>query len=67
MIENRAVGLCKGEGYKNPIKSKPNLSFFKLCESYCHNPNPQRRPSLEIELKWVKIEGHMDQNVYIFN
>jgi hypothetical protein len=30
------------------------------------NPNPQRRPYLEFELKWVKTEGDMDKNVYIF-
>ena len=24
--------------------------------SKCHNPNPQRRPSLEFEFKWMKTE-----------
>ena len=34
-----------------------------LIGIYFRNPNFQRRPFLDLELKWLKTEGGMDQNV----
>ena len=66
MIENRTVAISKGQGCKNPIKSKLTLQFLKDSRVTLLKPNPQRRPSLEFELKLVKTEVDMDQNVCIF-